>query len=60
LLVVDVSEPGAIPPRYIDGRNELAVRSAQKAVMKSVIVEIITDYFASSGTGQINAVFPLT
>ena len=22
-------------------------------------VEIITDYFASSGTGQINAVFPL-
>ena len=23
-------------------------------------VEIITDYFASSGTGQINAVFPLT
>ena len=22
-------------------------------------VEILTDYFASSGTGQINAVFPL-
>mgnify|MGYP007005610860 CR=1 FL=1 len=22
--------------------------------------EIITDYFASSGTGQINAVFPVT
>jgi len=23
-------------------------------------VEVITDYFASSGTGQINAVFPLS
>jgi 3,4-dihydroxyphenylacetate 2,3-dioxygenase len=22
-------------------------------------VEIVTDYFASSGTGQINAVFPV-
>lgn len=22
-------------------------------------VEIVTDYFASSGTGQINAIFPL-
>ena len=23
-------------------------------------VEIVTDYFASSGTGQINAIFPVT
>jgi len=55
LLAVVV--PGALAGATTDGRDgEVRGVSVLPAAGK---VEVVTDYFASSGTGQINAVFPL-